>query len=301
MAFGDQLPAQYTVDGLTLGALDDDGNWWVPQTTKGWHGPPKMKSKRDTRPNGIGTFRAPAFRDERIISIQGCVMSPDVLGRLKAEARIQALCSDPGQLYEFRGVNQAGDDLLTWVELNDAPDVVVQNETWVDFSLSFAAPDPRKHHAQLQAPIAGPPVSTSAGLDFSTPGLNFASPGLDFGSPAIPQPVSVGNYGTAPAAPVIQIYGPAISPTVNCLTSGYQFTYAATLVDGETVSINCDIFEREGYPPRRAISNLHGDVRSLLNLNGWPSIDPGGLETFTLQATATPTTQLKVILRSAWW
>lgn len=303
------LPATYQVDTILFGgALDDLGTgqggygaWWIPSKTTGWHGAAKPRTFRTPRPYAHGAFRSPNYRAERIITIQGSCQTSDVGARLLAEDKLNALCGDSGKLYDFVGSDQLGRQRLAAVELADAPQVAVMGEHRFDFSIQFAAPDPRKHDYQIQAPIAGPPTTSAAGLDFTSPGLNFTAPGLDFGTPPQPQPVSVGNYGTAPAYPIIQITGPATTPVVQNTTSGYQFVYSGELDVGETLTINCDTFPREGYPPRRAISSVHGDVRNDLTLTGWPSVDPGALETFTLLSSATPTSQLSVILRSAWW
>ncbi len=295
----------WTVDKLSVSAeliTDDLGREWGVRSggDDGWIAAPAPRTARSDRPGGHGSYRSAGYRDVRQVTLAGFVACPSPAVREQTENELAALCSDPGRLYDLRRRTDSYDQFVS-VELDEAPKVEMVTRYRLDWQFTFAAPDPRKHDFQVQAPVAGPPVSSAPGLDFSDPGLNFASPGLDFGSPAIPQPVSVGNYGTAPAFPVIEVFGPAVSPTISCLTSGFQFTYSGTLEDGEVLSINCDAFPREGFPPRRAISNLHGDVRSLLNLTGWPQVDPGALETFTLQATATPTTTLRVILRSAWW
>lgn len=298
---------EWWVDTLHISpdrAVDDLGRQWTvgahPDGEKGWASSAAPRTDRTDRPNGHGAYRSASYRKPRTVTLAGTVWCPDIATREQTELELAGLCSDPGRLYTYRRRTGTFDQFID-VELDDEPLIEMVTLWRLDWSFQFAAPDPRKHDYHVQAPIAGPPTTSAAGLDFTSPGLNFSAPGLDFGTPPLPQPVSIGNYGSAPAFPLIQVFGPATTSVVRCITSGFEFIYSAPLDNGEILTINCDSFPRDGYPPRRAISNVHGDVRNNLSISGWPSIDPGGLETFTLLAEAAPTTQLRVIFRSAWW
>lgn len=295
----------WSVDTLTVSGeltTDDLGREWGVRAggDDGWVAPPSMRTSRTDRVNAHGSFRAAGYREARQLTLSGFVACPDAATRERTELQLAALCSDPGRLYDYRRYTNTT-DLVVAVELDDQPKIEMVTLYRLDWEFVFAAPDPRKHDFQVQAPIAGPPTTSASGLDFTAPGLDFSGAGLDFGAPALPQPVSVGNYGTAPAAPVIQVFGPATNPVVRCITSGQELIYSAPLAEGEVLTVNCDRFVRDGFPARRAVSNVHGDVRNYLSLSGWPSVDPGAVETFTLLSEVAPTTQLRVILRSAWW
>lgn len=306
LAFQGGLP-EWWIDTIHIThseSTDALGREWTigqhPAGEKGWSSSAAPRTVRTDRPNSHGSYRSANYRKGRTISLAGTVWCPTIALREQTELELAALCSDPGRLYTYRRRTTSYDQFAD-VELDDEPLIDTMSLWRVDWSYQLYAPDPRKHDYQVQAPIAGPPIGGASGVDFSSPGLDFTSPGLDFGTPGLPQPVSVGNYGTAPAYPVIQVFGPATNGVVRCTTSGFEFIYAAPLDDGEILTINCDAFPRDGYPPRRAISNVHGDVRNFLSITGWPTVDPGGLETFTLLTEAAPTTQLRVLLRSAWW
>lgn len=306
---GYQLPAQYQVDTITFGGpLDDLGCWWIPSKTTGWHGAAKPKTNRVAKPFAHGALRSPNYRAERVIAIQGTCLATDTGARLLGEDRLGALCGDPASLYQFVGTDQLGRQRVASVELADAPEVALNGERRFDFSIQFAAPDPRKHDIAWQDPISTIIAPSTGGLDFvgaTGYGLSYTGAtgyGVDWGTPGLPAQAEVGNYGTAPVNPLFTITGPVSQPTVVDVDSGWSIPYAADVAAGETVVINCDAFPQRGYNGYQCWSSVHGNVRPFLPfMTQWPQVDPQAVAHYQLVGLGTYQAQLMTSLRSAWW
>jgi hypothetical protein len=297
-------PITWELDNLTFGAEDDDGVVWYVTASDGWFGPPKPKTQRQAKFQTAGSFRNLAPRGERIIVLTGKTRCPDVLTRLDALDRFAACASNPAVVYDMTVTDQTGRPRTIGVELDAATDVKLKGPLWFDWQLTLGCPDPRKHDSTWQQPACGPPISFGGpGADFSGAGLDFSGDGLDWGTPDAPQSVSVTNWGTATAYPVLQLTGPFTNPTITDLTGGIPLTYAGSGVFGDTVTINCDQFAARGFPSQSVYFNGTSSRRAQLVIpQGWPQVGPGETRTyqFTADNTNPATTTLTAYLRAAW-
>lgn len=295
-----------SVDGLTVAGYrttDALGREWGMdnESDKGWTNSPGPRTKRENRPNTHGAFRSVAYRDVRQFTWGGFVACPTPAVRERTELELASLCSDPGQLYEFRRRTETFDQTML-VELDDEPIVEMSTIYTLRWLFTFAAPDPRKHDAAWQDPICNPPQNTVSGLEFGTNGLDFSGAGLDFGTaPGLSQQVQVANHGSAPAFPLFKLTGPLSLPTIVHVESGRNITYAAEVAAGEVVRVNCDDFDQRGFRGHSVQSSIRGNVRSLLTVGTeWPRVDPGTVATFALRSYGAASAELMCSLRSAW-
>lgn len=295
------LPTQWSIDGLVLGALDAENCWWVLRKSDGWFGPPKPKTQRSAKFQVAGSFRNLAPRGERIVALTGTTKCPSSIARLDALDRLAAIASDPARLYTLAVTELNGRTRTMDVELDAKTDVTMVANSWFDWQLQFAAPDPRKHDLTWQAPTAGLPVGESPGLDYSTPGLDFSGVGLEFGNPGVPQYAQVVNFGTAKAYPVFQITGPVQTPFITDLSTGTTVGYAGRLVAGDVLVINCDEFPALGYPARSVFLNQTSNRRVNLvkQSSDWPTIGPGEVHNFQFEGVGYGAT-MTVFMRAAW-
>lgn len=298
---------EWSVDTLHVSGrrtVDDLGREWGVEdgTDKGWINPPATRPNRKDRPVGHGSFRAAAYRSFRQFSLGGFVACPTPQLRERTEVELASLCSDPGALYEFRRRTDSYDH-TAMVELDDDPLIEMVTVYTLRWNFTWAAPDPRKHDHYWQEPVCTAPQTHTTGLNFAPTGLDFSS-GLDFGITTIDSTIAqVGNYGTAPAYPLLRLQGPLSAPAVVHRESGRAIRYASDIAAGEVVTVNCDDFPARGCASHAAISTARGNVSSLLVREGrdWPVVDPQTAATFTLRSGGDLSATLTVSLRSAFW
>lgn len=294
----------YRIDGLILaddlGYVDDQGRHWWLTGEAGWSAGPARRPQRDDRVQGDGTFRGPSHAGGKEVTLRGTVALAAESQREPTLLELAGFCGDGGRLYELR--RTAGPyDLVRYVEVDGEPDIDDSNRWMIDFQFALYAPDPRKHNWAWQQPICHPPAPTPGGLAFP---LNFGGAGLDFGSPRADSTVAqVGNYGTAPARPLLRLEGPLSAPAVLHRESGRALRYLDDLDEGEVLLINCDDVAQGGVAAHAVRSSARGNVASLLVREGrdWPTVDPQGAASFQLRATGSPAASLRIGLRSAWW
>lgn len=307
---GTGLPT-WEIDWLRIvaGASTDSlGRRWtvarMPDGEKGWSNPPGTRTNRDDRPDGDGSFRSRAYRKERLITLSGSVHCPSAAVREQTEAELSALCGDGGQLYTYRRITDTFDQVVD-VELDDEPIIDPITMQRVDWSFRFAAPDPRKHDYRWREPRASPATGgvPGGGLNYSSGGLNYGGGGLNYGLPSPGSgavPATVGNFGTADAAPFFILTGSNPSCSIARDETGQRLDYLGDIDIGETVWINCDEFPTRGVPAQSAMSSTRGDVTSLLVVQtGWPVIAAQDVGTFRLIGSGPPES-LTVAFRSAW-
>jgi hypothetical protein len=296
------LPTQYELDGLTFGAFDEFGCWWIARHVEGWLGRPKPRTARTPRPQASGSYRAAAFGGERTITLTGATRCPDYVTRLEAVERLEGLAGDLTRLYPFTVTDLRGISRTADVELDDDIKVrLVGPARWFDWTVVVAAPDPHRYDAVWQQPRSGMLADGGPGLDFGASGLNFAPDGLDFGSPGSGLASQVANFGNARTYPIFAIKGPAEQPRVTDLATGEHIDFGGSLYEGDVLTINCGEFPARGFPARSAFLNTYSDQRVLLSVPSlWPSVGPGEVRNFQLSGNGLSAAELTVYLRSAW-
>src|SRR3954468_9579687 len=126
------LPVTWTLDNITFGAVDEFGCWWIVKSSNGWDGPPKPKTQRQVKSNAAGSFRASAFRGERVVSLTGHTKCPDPIAREAAADRLAAMAADPTVLYDLTVTERTGQARTLGVELDSQTDVKLASTGWLD-------------------------------------------------------------------------------------------------------------------------------------------------------------------------
>jgi hypothetical protein len=295
----------YRIDTLRLSALghvDELGREWLLTGEKGWSNAPAPRTNREAKPDADGSFRSVARRNEKTLTVRGAVHCDDPSLIEQTMHELAALCSDGGRLYTLR--RTAGPwDMTRAVEIDGEPELETVGLFDLDFEFPFAAPDPRKHDYFWQEPRSTSAGGNTGGLDDSDGGLSDAGGGLDAGAAADPIPARVGNYGTAVARPFFTLRGLTNGlpqPTIVCAETGDTITYRGDLIADEVVRINCDEFPARGVAAQSAVSNVRGEVSSLLTVGlAWPSVAAQAAASYQL-LTAGTSEALTAALRSAW-
>jgi hypothetical protein len=135
------------------------------------------------------------------------------------------------------------------------------------------------------------------GLSLSTGGLDFdnSGQGLDFGQAATQGSLILSNSGTAPATPVMTLYGPLTTPVLT--TASGSIKYNGTIAGGEFVVLD---------PADPSV--LLGGITSrgyLANPAQWDAfvVQPGQSITIGLSHSGASTDGGYVVIRfrPAWW
>lgn len=283
--------------------LDVNGVEWLLTKFDGWSGRPAPRTARTDKPGHSGQFRSAAYHGPKIINLEIVATAPDDLTLRTAETAVEAMCSDPAQLYPIV-VDESGTTKTMMVELDDAIQIVPRTWNSSLISMRLAAPDPRKHDNGWQSPNVNLGIPPSGGADFSSPGLNYAVvPGADFGTPGVPSVATVHNAGTAIAYPLFTVQGPlSANWQIYDLTNGTMLTYTKALSSTDFVTINTDDFPSQGYPGHGVyLNNTNNQRASLLTTGGWPYVLPGQTVAYNLRAPNYSVAALMTIsLRSAW-
>lgn len=295
---------RYSIDGLVLsglGTVDDRGRYWELTGESGWTSGAPPRTSRTARASGHGSYRSPSWAEEISFSVRGTVHFDDPLLMEPTLLELRSLCRPSVELYPIR--RTGGDvDQVRDAEIDAQREIEPVGRYDIDFQLTFASPDPRAHDATWQEAWALPPRGAANGLSFGTTGLNFSGAGLDFGTPGEPAIGRVANRGTADAHPVLIVTGPAPSPTIKARRAGWELTYRDYIEPGETVTINCDLFDARGFEARSVTSSRRGYARPLLSIGrDWPVVLAQDFEEFELQVAGSESASLTSCLRSAWW
>lgn len=308
---GEMYAPTWQIDGFEFSGMapyhretgEYDANGWAHVVSKetGWVNGAKPRTNRTAKAGtSMGSYRGPASRDERIITLEGYTYCTSRQARERAELELARMCANPRQLYEFRRFTDVMDQTL-FVELDDQPMCELVTSHEIKWSFQWAAPDPRKVSSYWQQPITGLPTSGGGGLDFSGGGLDIDPGFLDFGTPGTSAIAQVGNIGTETAYPLFRIRGPVTNPVVFEASTGAMLTYTGVLGVSDELWINCDIENQRGYPGHGVYLN-NANRRGQLAISGdWPSVPAHRTGTYSFfAADYNAYASLQVWFRSAW-
>lgn len=295
-------PTTWTVDGWPGGQVDDNGVMWIVDHDEGWWDAPAPRVNHTDRVFGHGSYRGRAFNQSRLITLQGVMSAPVAAAADLAAQQFAAVAAD-GDLHELVVTDDTLGPMACLVERSGSPKFSRQNRRQATFQLELIAPDPRKHAYAALAAEAGLAQGSAGGLTATAPGVMAAAPGVAAGVFTSSGSVQLTNFGTAPAAPVLELAGPLTTPIVTVAETGVRLVYTSDIPAGVSLFINTDVFPAVDLPPRSVLLGRSSDRRRYLSLPmGWPVIDPGSTATFTLSSPSSdPAARLRVYLRSTWW
>jgi hypothetical protein len=236
----------WTVGGLVLNQLDDNGVTWAVEKTQGWYYGAPVRLRNTPKGQDSGDNRSKSRRGSKTIVLAGWIKAPTIALAEAARNAITALQSGDQFQLIWATPNSARYAL---VEFSDAPLIDPTGDGRdLDFQLTLLQVDPDRYYwdANAGAPIsltAGPigVPSNSSGLDYVTGGgLDYVTGGgLNYGTVTSTGVVALTNPGTATAWPVFTFAGPLTTPAVTDQASGSQLAYTgAALAAGETLVVD---------------------------------------------------------------
>lgn len=254
--------AVISIDGLLVG-LNLDGVLWRYTDLQGWGMGGAVETNFTPRPGRHGMHDGPAYRRERVITVDGVLRAPTRALAKQAERSLAACLADGAT-----GVFGVDDPDLGWeqaeVKLSAPPqsDGSAAGVGIVRWQLQFTAPDYRKYGETVPASTALP----GGGSGLSWPIGSF----FDFGTPPQTGSVVFTNTGTAPTEPTVTITGPLASGLqVVQVETGRRLRYEAP-VSGELVLDNAEGTATAGGQDRTG----------LLTADDFFTVEPGATSTF---------------------
>lgn len=268
--------------GLRLNEVDEAGVYWYCATTDGWDSP-DVRTTVTAREADHGSWMAPVYLAERVITLAGKIMAPDMPSVDTAIAQLKAAA---GLTDTVLTVFESTPRQAT-VRRSGKPLMQRLNDVVVDWSVQVTAPDPRLYATTESAATLGLP-SVSGGLT-----LPVTFP-IEFDATVIPGDAAVVNEGSLDARPTIRIDGPVSQPLV--VVTGPDGTavsllYGGDIAAGDWLELDTDAHTAyyNGAASRRAL--VSGD---------WPTLPPGQ-STVSFRAGAySPTATCTITYRSAW-
>ncbi len=240
MALGIDETVQILLDGIRFNAnetTDPELCYW-PVRMVGWSNR-TTKTQRTPKPRLPGSYRAPNFTGEKIISLQGTCIAPSAEARARAEDRLQALCPDPDLLYTMTVTEEAGDRFRT-VEL-EMVDIDRINETAFKFSVQVCAIDPMKYGTIPSTAFTGLPSPGSGGLnwDEASAANAIANPSFE---------TNTTGWQALNAATLSRVAGGSVgsftaraTSTTTASTTGIQSNGTFAVTQGRTYKFTADV------------------------------------------------------------
>ncbi|MDN3356088.1 phage tail domain-containing protein [Actinomadura sp. DC4] len=279
----------FTLDGWTAGAVDDAGVEWRLTDVEGWFGRSGVgvRTARDDRPGRHGSFRGPAYRSERVITLGGVVRAPDAATLDAAADVFAALCDEGDILYTLVGTDASGIAKQCDVELNAESKFAHETDTVASWQLQLAAPDPLRYAVAQSTATCGL-ATTTGGLTFP---LVFP---LDFGVGPGGGTLVLVNEGNTATWPTWAIIGPAPNPVILNTDTGERLALAGLTIDaGQTLTLDTDArtVMLQGVASRRG---------ALTADSTWFPLRPGATRIAFQAASYDPSANLAAAWRSAW-
>jgi hypothetical protein len=276
----------WTVDGWTANAVDDNGVMWVCDADSGWFSPVGIRSGDSDIPNYDGTYSSQDRLTNRVITLAGYGKAPT--GALADAACDQFAALLRGGVLKTLSVTKAGVIRTATVKRGSGSDLSRTSPRGFEWQLVLNAPDPRKYGPATTVPASLP--STTGGLDYvTTGGLDYVTAGgLNYGTIGSSGLVTLTNVGTAESWPQFTVNGPTdgatlSNPSIVNTQTGDQITYSGMLATGDILVVDTS--------PYRASVTLNGQpYRRNLSSAAWFAIDPGDSVSVQFQGTSTSST-----------
>lgn len=301
-----QLPVLYTVNGFSLTGLDDFGVQWWTQSVRGWRGTAPRRNDRTARLALDGAHRGYPYRDPRIVVLTGQCKAPSAIERANAERRLGELLDSTRELFPIVRTDEAGFVECVYAELDEVYDPIPYNKYRFQWSLQFAAPDPRKFDYSWITGESGTAIPGTGGI-VST-GLGVVSTGLGIvaGTDAKTANVTMTATRSGRSQIVYELIGPGSNLNINQTNKNSVVTFRGELGDGQSVFINTDDQPAYDVPgagqpiPARAALLNDFNARSAVVVSGdWPTLEPGDVSIFLMSGSASSAASLKVHARGA--
>lgn len=308
------LPVQWLLDGRTLTGYDAQSCRWITQRVRGWRGAAKPRTNRGARNLADGAWRGDAYRDERVITLDGTCRCPTPAARADAEERLAQWIPSGTGLVRLQRTGENGLPQLRYVELDDATDAIPKGPQWFDWSFQLAAPDPRKFTPAWSSATASVSSPSSGGVAVGASGVtSHSGGGVPAGVAGTSSVATVVATGTVDNPLVFEIEGPVNGGAsggivITDTTAGAAvLRYRGNLGAGESVFINADDADAYdvpgasgGIPGHGALLGTSSARSAVVVLGYWPTLPAGGSATYTLSGDVGTGAGLTVHSRGAW-
>lgn len=267
------------------------------RTLLGWDELPSSRLDAEERPFSHGRFDTAVWADERIVTLQGQIVSQDRDDLLHELAAVMTWPTMAGST-ETLTVTRAGRTLTAQARLTAFK--TPTDGTWsvgaVPFVVEWRCRDPYRY---------GTPVEVETGFARDLSGLRFplftdgagaATGVLTFGDPGDETGmVSVSNPGTADAWPVFRVAGPVPSAGFEIATveNSDLLRFRGGVADGSVLTIL----------PADGLVTLDGQDRlTSLTSRDWAPVPPGATRTYHFRPLGGDSTAvLSVELSPTYW
>lgn len=268
--------------GFTLGQTDTYGVECYLLGVDGW-GAPASTAQAVQRVAADGAFATPAFFTARTFTVSGGLVASDRPSLIAAFDRLQAAASIQPQTVT---ITTGGAVRSVTAQRQGEITISAQTDVYIEFAVTFLAPDPRK----LGAPTVVSTFLPSAVGGWTFP---FTFP-LTISSVVNPGTCSATSPGSLIGPVVLRIDGPVSGPVVTHVASGAQLVLASsyTLAAGAWLTIDMDA--------HTILENDQADRTSFLTVRGWSGYEPGANVWAYAAQTYNPSTKLTVTVWPAW-
>lgn len=264
-------------DGWQSAGVDANGSRWVmnQDTLSGWFDPPNARESYVARV-GNGSFDAPVYDDDRVISWAGTVDAPDLSTRESVKLLLSRISRALRDGADVTGNDDDGIPKTVHSRRSGSWKIADLGLTSVQYQATVRCADPYRY---------GPAVTVTTGLATAGSGglvynLFDGTGKLEFGTVGATGRVSLANAGSQDAWPVYTITGPMLGGvSITDIGAGRQIVYVGDVPSGAKLVIDTTTGR----------AKLNGSDRTgQLTVKQWSSVPPFGTATIqfaTLGAT----------------
>ncbi len=279
--------------GLTL-ASDQSSPFGI-RNLAGWDELPDSRQESPVRPQAHGRFDTPVWADERVVTLQGQIVSQDRDALLADLSRVMGWPSGGGAA-ETLTVTRAGRTLTASARLRAfrTPTDLNWSVGQVPFAIEWRCADPLRYGPAATLETGFPVLAGGLEFDLFTDGtVNTGY--LEFGAMSSTGRVVASNAGNADAWPQFTITGPVPPFQIVAVESGRRLVFSRAVNAGDSLVIDT----------ATGVVLLNGgdvDYSGYLTTAEWASVPAGGSQTFAfLPVSGTGTGTMAVTWRPAFW
>jgi len=274
------LPSYVTIGPLNLCSREDNGVEWILQDFKGWGAPGgTLTQTQKTRQRGAWSGRSDS-KARPTVAVGTCIAPTAALASDALDRLIDACSLDESLMM----VVESGRARTCMVRRDGDVLPVPIGSCAFEYSVQFAADDPRK----LGAPLTGSTGLPSSSGGFTVP---FTVP-FAINSTVVSGQVSLFNPGNETGPITMRIDGPCVGPVITHVGSGLQLIFSASLTLGAGEFLLVDM------EAHTAMAQGQSSRANWITSRGWSGLEPGP-NTFAFTAASTSAALLTVTAYSA--
>lgn len=278
--------------GLTLSS--DQSSPFGVRKLSGWDELPSMRVDASTRPQAHGRFDTPVWADERIVTLEGQILSQD---RDALLAELSAGLVPGGMRAEELVVTRGGRTLSARARLTAF--VTPTDTDWafglVPFAIEWRCRDPLRYGDPTSTQTPFPTLRGGLEYDLYTDGT-VDTGFLEYGEASDTGRIVIENPGTADTWPVFQVDGPVDSAGFDIAVVGTdkRIRFSGPVSDGSALVIDS--------AAGTAVIDGSADRGGLVTFRDWFPVPAGGsVELAFIPLGSNLGAELTVVTRPAWW